>query len=292
MFDTKTPSAVEIIEDGRMKARLAELGRRQRETVEGLKNQHQTDAQIQAERFQHESNEYATQNALYAASRAASANFLVVPLDGTTPLVKPTDATNNPWQLFNWWDKWPSANPGVALGRVGGILALKVDDLAAHLRLREMARVVHPAVEGSSKEDGASGYVEFREIGGYTVRLVVPGRPFSTRMVQGWGKDWTDAVNTMLKEDEQRQPETFFLVWSYPSIVSGQDCFDYPSRKVGQGLTALAEGAIPWQGSILDDGIQVVAPMSKPPEIPLWLAKSLISLREARSGLKMGLVAR
>src|SRR5215211_5659201 len=74
MFDTKTPSAVEIIEDGRMKARLAELGRRQRETVEGLKNQHQTDAQIQAERFQHESNEYATQNALYAASRAASAN--------------------------------------------------------------------------------------------------------------------------------------------------------------------------------------------------------------------------
>jgi hypothetical protein len=54
------------------------------------------------------------------------------------------------------------------------------------------------------------------------------------------------------------------------------DAFDYRGRKVGQGLTLMGEGdALPWQGSILDGGIQVVAPMSRPPEVPLWLAKTI-----------------
>ena len=43
MFDTKTPRTADIIEDARLKTRLAELGRRQRETAEGLKDQHLTE---------------------------------------------------------------------------------------------------------------------------------------------------------------------------------------------------------------------------------------------------------
>jgi hypothetical protein len=45
-----------------------------------------TAEEIEAERFQYESNAYASDNPLYSAARAAAVNFLVVPLDGTTPL--------------------------------------------------------------------------------------------------------------------------------------------------------------------------------------------------------------
>jgi hypothetical protein len=137
MFDTKTPSAVQMVEDARLKARLAELGRRQQETTKLLGDQHLTVEQIEAEQFQADSNALAQSNPLYAAARAASANFLVVPLEpnGTEPLVNPREATNKQEQLYAWWTRYPEVNPGVALGRVGGILALQVDGMAAYLRL-------------------------------------------------------------------------------------------------------------------------------------------------------------
>jgi Bifunctional DNA primase/polymerase, N-terminal len=273
MFDTKTPRTLDIIEDARLKTRLAELGRRQQETAEGLKNQHLTKEQNEAERFQYESNAYAAENARYSAARAASTSFLVVPLDGTTPLVDPREATHDPKHLLAWWQEWPSANPGIALGRVGGALALRVEDTDAYVRLRELTKVRHPEVEDG--RDSVPGYVEYRELPRYEVRLVNPSNPVSMRSVIGWGRNYTRAVNEMLKEDEQRQPETFWLVWSYPP-VTGFDAFEYRSRKAGQGLTLLGEGEVlAWQGSILDDGIQVVAPMSRPPEVPLWLAKTI-----------------
>jgi hypothetical protein len=269
MFDTKTPRTADIIEDARLKTRLAELGRKQRETAEGLKDQHLTDDQREAELFQYESNALAEKLPKYAAARAASTNFLVVPLDGTSPLVKPSDATRDSRELFLWWDRWPEANIGIALGRVGGALALRVEDHAAYGRLREIATV-------ERSDDNDRTWREYRELGGFTVRLVAPSRPFVSRSVLGWGKDYTRAVNEMHKEDEQRNPQTFFFVWSYPSVPSGMDAFDYRGRKVGQGLTLMGEGdALPWQGSILDGGIQVVAPMSRPPEVPLWLAKTI-----------------
>jgi hypothetical protein len=274
MFDTKTPRTLDIIEDARLKARLAELGRRQQETAEGLKDQHLTDEQNEAERFQYESNALAEKLPKYAAARAASTNFLIVPLDGTTPLVEPSEATREPRRLLAWWQQWPEANIGVALGRVGGALALRVEDTAAYVLLREMTNVRHPEVEDG--RDSVPGYIEYRELPRYEVRLFNPSNPVSMRSVIGWGRNYTRAVNEMLKEDEQRQPETFFLVWSFPHVATGQDAFNYPSRKVGQGLTLMGEGdVLPWAGSILGDGIQVVAPMSRPPEVPLWLAKTL-----------------
>jgi hypothetical protein len=274
MFDTKTPSALEIIEDAKMKARLAELGRRQQETAERVKDQHLTDEQVEAERFQHESNVLAEQFPLYAAARAASASFLVVPLDGTKPLIK--DATNDPRELFALWSRWPDANVGVALGRVGGILALQVDGMTAYQKLREMARVTVYV------EDDDNSYTEMRELGGSSVRLVIPSRPVSMRSTIGWGKDYTRAINKMLKDDEQRQPETFYLVWSFPSVVSGQDCYNYRSRKVGEGLTLLADGVLPWQGSILEGGVTIQAPMNRPPDMPAWLGAMLGRPRSRR----------
>ena len=78
MFDTKSPSTAEILEDARLKTRLAELGRRQQETAEGLKNQHLTNEQIEAERFAYESNAYASDCQRYAAARAASGSKALV----------------------------------------------------------------------------------------------------------------------------------------------------------------------------------------------------------------------
>jgi Bifunctional DNA primase/polymerase, N-terminal len=250
------------------------LRRSQQETAKGLNDQHLTDEQVEAEHFQAQANALAEQLPKYSAARAASANFLVVPLDGTTPLVRPTDATNDPWQLFNWWDKWPEANPGVALGRVGGILALQVDGMEAYSRLREMARVTMYV------EDDDTSYTEMREIGGYTVRLVIPSPSFSMRSTMGWGKAYNRAVNEMVRKDAQSQPRTFLLVWSFPSVTSGQDAFNYRDRKVGEGLTLLAEGVLPWQGSILEGypeggNVQVVAPNSRPPDMPAWLGAIL-----------------
>jgi hypothetical protein len=259
-----------MVEDARLKARLAELGRRQQETAKLLGDQHLSDEQIEAEHFQHKSNTLAEENKLYSAARAASANFLVVPLEphGTEPLVNPLEATNRQEQLYAWWTRHPEANPGVLLGRVGRILALQVDDMAAYSRLREMATVV-------CHDEDERAWREYRELGGYSVRLVVHSPSFSMRSTIGWGKAYNRAVNAMVREDEQRQPETFFLVWSFPSVVSGNDAFNFRGRKVGQGLTLLAEGVLPWDGAILEDGVKVVGATSRPPELPLWLASSL-----------------
>jgi hypothetical protein len=80
----------------------------------------------------------------------------------------------------------------------------------------------------------------------------------------------------MQKEDEKRQPQTFWLVYSYHSIESGLDAWDFRSRVILPGVTLIGDGeALPWQGSVLDDGVQVVTPSSRPPEVPIWLAKTI-----------------
>jgi hypothetical protein len=281
MFDTKTPSTLEIIEDARLKTRLIELGRRQQETAEGLKDQRLTDEQVKNEQFQAISNALAEQLPLYSAARAASNNFLVVPLDGTKPLADPREATNDPRVLFEWWSKdgWGDCNPGVLLGRVGGIFALQVNDIDAYQRLREMAKVRHEGLDDG--RDSVKGYTEYRELGGYSVHLVKTSRPVSMRLVQGWGKDYTNALRKVDREDRQRQIETFFLVYSFHSVVSGLDAWDFKSRTILPGVRLLGEGEVlPWNGSIIKghpegDDVKVVAPTAKPPEVPPWLAQAI-----------------
>jgi hypothetical protein len=290
MFDTKTPSTLEIIEDARLKARLAELGRRQQETAEGLKQQRPTDEQMEAERRQAESNALAEANPLYSAARATSANFLVVPLapGGTEPLVPLSKATNDARQLYEWWssEEFKDCNPGILLGRVGGVLALQVDDDDALLRLRQMARVDHPEYEDG--RDSVRAYVEYREIGGDKVRLVRPSQPVSVRSLSGWGKDVKEALIKRERELWANRPQALWLVWSYPAVQSGMDAHDFRSRKVGPGLTVLGEGdVLPWEGSVIEgprgELLKVVSPMNRPPEVPLWLGKMLGRPRSRRA---------
>jgi hypothetical protein len=276
MFDTKTPSALDIIEDAKLKARIADLGQRQRETAERLKDQPLTDEQIEAEQFQAISNALAEERPLYAAARAASVNFLVVPLapGSAKPLIDPREATNDPRQIMSWWDNEPQANVGIALGRIGGVLALRVEDTDAYVQLREVTKIRHRGVDDG--RDSVKGYVEYLELPRYSVHLVKPSRPFSMRLIQGWGPDYSNAIREVDREERQRQLETFWLVFSYPSVISGLDAHDFKSHTIRPGVKLLGEGeTLAWQGSILDGGIQVVAPMDKPPEVPLWLARAI-----------------
>jgi hypothetical protein len=264
---------ISILEDAPAKRQVEALQR----TLEGLarfKEHPLNDEQMEREQFQAESNYLAEQNPLYAAARAAAVNFLVVPLDGTKPLVDPSEASRADRQLFDWWITYPQANPGILLGRIGGTLALRVEDDAAYLRLREMAKVVHPEVEDG--RDSVRSFIEFRDLGGFHVRLLPDSRPFSARIRTGWGRPFTRAVIEQNRQEQQQYPQTFWLVFSYPSVTSGMDAFEYRARTIDAGIKLLGEGEVlAWNGATLDDGIRVSAPMSRPPDIPLWLAKTI-----------------
>jgi hypothetical protein len=83
--------------DGAVKKQIAEQARRSLEMAQRQREAPPlSDEQLEAEKFQFASNAMAEGNPLYAAARAAGVNFLVVPLSGATPLVKPTDATSGP----------------------------------------------------------------------------------------------------------------------------------------------------------------------------------------------------
>jgi Bifunctional DNA primase/polymerase, N-terminal len=260
-----------ILDDAPTKKQIAELARRALDMADRMKElPPQTAEQIEAERFQYESNAYAADNALYAAARSTAVHFLVVPLDGTVPLVDPSEATRDPKRLLAWWAEYPSANVGVLLGRIGGIFALRVEDNAAWELLREMAAVPMRDPDTDRK------WTEYRDLSGARVRLLAPSEPFSVRSRGGWGRDWIRAVRELEHESRDRNPQTGFLVWSYPPVQSGMDAFDYRSRTIAQGIRLLGEGEVlPWEGSELDDGIRVQAPMSRPPECPVWLARMI-----------------
>jgi hypothetical protein len=261
---------ISVLDDPATKRKVAEMAERALETVDHQKQHPLGVDQIERERFQAESNHLAEANPRYAAARAASSNFLVVPLDGRKPFVG--EASRSDHQLFAWWTEYPDANPGVLLGRIGGTFALRVEDDAAYMRLREMAKVVHPAVEDG--RDSVKGFIEYRDLGGYYVRLLLPTQPVSIRTQTGWSRGFTQAVYERERQRRQEEPQTYLLVFSYPSVMSGMDAFDYKRRTIAAGVELLGEGdVLPWSGSILEGGIQVAAPTSRPPEVPLWLAK-------------------
>jgi hypothetical protein len=238
--------------DGDVKKQIAEQAKRALEMVQ-RRNElpPQTAEQIEAERFQYESNAYASDNALYAAARSTSASFLVIPLDGTKPLVKPTDATRDARELFLWWDRWPDANPGILLGRIGGVFAIRVEDNKAWELLWEMSAVPMHDPDTDKK------WTAYRHLGGGRVRLLAPSQPFTTRSRSGWGREWLQFARDFEREDRNRHPETGFLVYSYPSVQSGMDAFNYPSRAIASGIRLLGEGdVLPWDGSILEGGMK------------------------------------
>jgi hypothetical protein len=268
-FEDPNPH-ISILDDGMVKKQIANQARQALDMADRLKSAPPpTEEQRQRERFQFESNEYAAQNPLYAAARG-SASFLVLPLDGTKPLVDLSEATRDDRTLFEWGQKWPEANPGILLGRIGGVFALRIEDKAALARLWEMASYE------CYDEDTDKRWIEYRDIGGASVRLLGPSRPFSIRARTGWGRQFTRAVVEMTQEDEQRQPQTCWLLYSYHPVVSGMDAWDFRSRTVLPGVKLLGEGEVlPFDGAILEGGVRVAGIAQRPPEVPIWLAQAI-----------------
>jgi Bifunctional DNA primase/polymerase, N-terminal len=262
---------ISILDDGQVKRQIAEQARRALEMADRVKElPPQTAEQIEAEQFAYESNAYASENPLYASARAAS-SYLVLPLEpnGTSPLVEPSKATRDPRVLFDFWSRWPSANPGILLGRRGGIFAIRVEDNKAAERLRAMAIVPRPAVGRHPS------WLEDRGIGGATVRLYAPSQPFSMRVRGGWEAEFEQAARELANESRNRNPQTLFLVYSYPP-VTGLDAFEYRTKMIDTGVKLLGDHAVmPWNGAIVDGNRVDASFGGMPPEPPMWLAQRI-----------------
>jgi Bifunctional DNA primase/polymerase, N-terminal len=275
---------ISILEDRATKEKVAANVGRAIELAGRLSSAHPLDdEQMERERWQAESNALADASPFYASARSAGVHFSVLPLEpgGTKPLVHPTEATSEPRQLLEWWAATPTANVGVALGRRGNLVALRIADNDAYTRLVEM---VGGKVSGSGTEQK---WTEWRDLSGARVRLYVPEEPFEIRFRGGWEKELTRIGAELGRERLKRQPEASFLVWSFPTIESGQDVFNYPSRVIAEGLRLLGEGeTMAWSGSILEGNVQVAAPAATPPVMPVWLAATLLGKPRSRKAVQ------
>jgi hypothetical protein len=259
-----------VLTDGPTKQKLAALAQHALEMADRAREPHYaTPEQVENEQFQAHSNALAEVNPFYSAARSASTHFLVLPLEPNKvdPLIDPKAASNDSRTVFEWWSMWPDANIGVALGRVAGLWAIRIEDDAALDRLRDMASV-------EMHDDNDKRWTEYKEIGGASVRFFAPSRPFSVRSRGGGGREFDRQIAQMIAEDRQRRPQLAYLVYGYHSVVSGQDAHDFKARTIGQGLRVMGEGeVIPWTGSVLEGGVTVAAPGRVPDPAPLWLAK-------------------
>jgi hypothetical protein len=231
--------------------------------------------EIERERTQAEHNTYAERCPMFAAARSAAIHRLVLPLEpnGTRPLVPIKDATNDVGRIFQWWNEWEDANIGVVVGRVGGLIALEVKDHAS------LAALMKPVV--SHNEDAGQEVIDYPELGGGRVRFLrQSAHPIRQTEFQGWGDDPGKRKQKWF--DSQKHPENLWLVWSYPSVETGLDAWDYKRKRIGSGLTVLAEGSVvPWNGSRIDD-LMVVAPSGGLPFMPAALAPRLGHKRSNR----------
>jgi hypothetical protein len=194
-------------------------------------------------------------------------------------MVPLSEATRDDRQLYEWWssEEFKDCNPGILLGRIAGVFALRIEDRAALGRLWDMAAYeVHDV-------DNDKRWTEWREFGGASVRLMAPSQPVSVRSRMGWGRSFTRAIAAEMKEQREHLPQTAWILYSYHPVVSGLDCWEFVSRKVLPGVTLLGEGEVlPFDGAVLDGGVRVSGIAQSPPEVPLWLAKVVGKPRSRR----------
>jgi hypothetical protein len=236
-----------------------------------------SDEQIERERFQYESNAYALRTPMYAKARSIAVHFAIVPLEplGTEPLVSPSKATQDPEQLLEYWAQFPDANIGVEVSRSNSLIAMRVEDKQAALRLRRLT-----AYE-LRDEDTGRVQQEHHFLDAAKLYLTRPESYTSAMIV-----DWEEKANRKFREMRQRSlpPETRWLLWSYPPIATGMDRWDFLARKVVTGVELLAPGTIlPWAGSRLEGNLVLAVDSGPLPEIPTWLAERVGRKRSGRA---------
>jgi hypothetical protein len=192
--------------------------------------------QEERERWQAESNEFAEAHPLYAAARATSQRYAIVPLEplGVEPLFDPSEATRDGATILQWYRKAPDANVGVVVGRSNNLIALHVQDNEAVERLRELA-----AVE-QHDEDNDRRWTEYRPFESARVSYVsTKGGEHVIRQSRSvWGR------KAMIQQTEALAqqtwlPERFWMVWGYADVLSGMDAHNFPRRRVVAGVDLL-----------------------------------------------------
>ena len=67
------------------------------------------------------------------------------------------DASRDPRQIYEWWEKWPDANVGIRTGVESGFFALDVDGENGQKSLREMEKKYGPLPDTWTVRTGGSG---------------------------------------------------------------------------------------------------------------------------------------
>jgi hypothetical protein len=117
------------------------------------------------------------------------------------------DATTDPKIINEWWEKWPSANIGIATGTVSGIIVIDIDNpeakeevkriLPSDYDINSVARSVtgrgwhlvfaHPGVEIKNRT-GILSKVDVRGDGGYFIvepSVHITGKKYKWQVVPG-----------------------------------------------------------------------------------------------------------
>jgi hypothetical protein len=231
-----------------------------------------SDEQKERERWQWESNKFASEHPLYAAARSA-ANFRpVLPLEpgSTRPLVPVSDATMDGRRVFQLWQEWPTANVGTIVGRPY-LIAIHFRDAKARLELRQFHNVSLLEDDPDAKQYERMTS-EIREFPAWDfAKLFFVGQGQRFRTVTGWGNDASAKLKQLEGYGGKIPPDQWFC-WSYPPVQSGLDAFEYPHRRIASGVDLLGPGSVvPWVGSRFGNGMILQGPSSYLPEMPAWL---------------------
>lgn len=257
------------VHDDQLKAQLARVAERH-EAAADLLGPRRTISQVDPRQRE------AQRNPAYQVARSIAVHYRVVPLAATagagltgwTPLAAIDDAIQNKLTLADCWATSPAAQPGIVLGRASNVIALHLQTQAAVDWLRDLA------TQERHDPDSDRSWQEQREIGGTRLRLATP-EPTPPRFLSGHAR----AIGQQLREEaaKRRAFTGLMILWSYPTVISGQDTVDFPARKIHAGAALLGDGdVLPAPGATMPDGRLVVGALPRGDTwMPGWLAALL-----------------
>lgn len=177
------------------------------------------------------------------------------------------------------------------------LIAMHVRDLQGQVNLRQLRKGTYIPVDPDSSLRTAASGSTVEEYEPWDFARVYPakrGMPF--RMVTGWGEDVSKKLKAIEKASNENMPQELYLCWSYPPIESGYDAWDFPRRRIAEGVELLGPGEVlPWVGSRFKDGTVLQGSSGPLPQVPQWLAAKLGKPRSrrvmnaAREAYEMGL---
>jgi len=129
---------------------------------------------------------------LRAALRYAKRGFPVFPVEprGKRPLTPHgfKDATANPVQLAEWWNRWPNANIGIPTGSASGLLVLDIDPRSGGNESLERLIEAHgPLPDTTTQTTGGGGrHLIFKYVEGVRSGVLADGIDVKAEAGTSW----------------------------------------------------------------------------------------------------------